>query len=156
MIEFKTKIVFDPPNVTKKHEAQSSWKKVVLCETNCDMHIYYAWFLMKRFNLILNRPLRKPHVTIVNDKITDYELYKQAKNMFNGKELTFKFDPEEIRTNGEHWWIKIYSEDVENIRAVMGLRPKPYFNLHLTIGHANEKYIDHSKYILNQILRFNL
>lgn len=156
MLEFKTKIIFDPKNITRKHEKQSSWKKVVICETDCDMHLYYAWFLNKRFNLILNRPLRKPHVTIVNDKIDDLELYKQAKKLFNGKELTFKYDPAEIRTNCEHWWIKVYSDDVANIRSVMGLTPTPYFNLHLTIGHANEKNIEHSEYILRQIMFFNL
>lgn len=156
MLEFKTKIVFDPPHVTKKHVAQSSWKYTVMCETNDDMHLYYAWFLNKRFNLPLNRPLRNPHVTIVNEKIQDMELYKMAKKLFNGKEITFKFDPAEIRTDTKHWWIRVQSDDVANIRTVMGLPPKPFFGLHLTIGMANEKNIEHSKYIHEQILRFNL
>ena len=43
MIEFKTKIVFDPPHVTKKHHAQSSWKYTVMCVTDDDMHLYYEW-----------------------------------------------------------------------------------------------------------------
>jgi hypothetical protein len=157
MIEFKTRIVFDPPNITKKHKSQSSWKKIVICETNCDMHLYYAWFLKTRFNLILNRPLRNPHVTIVNDKIDDLEHYNLVKTMFHNKELTFKYDPAEIRSNGEHWWIKIYSDDIENIRSVMGLTLKPYFNLHLTIGYVTEGIrLEHSKYILETITTYNL
>ena len=156
MLELKTKIIFDPIDLTKKHKSQSSWKRVVTCQTDCDIHEYYAWFLNARFNLKLNKPIRKAHVTIVNDKIHDYELYKMAKQLFHNKEITFKYDPSEIRTNGEHWWIKVYSDDVANIRTVMGLNPKPFFNLHLTIGYANEKNIMHSEYILETILRYDL
>lgn len=159
MLELKTKIVFDPKDITKKHFKQKSWKRVVICETSCDIHEYYAWFLKKRFNLVLNKPLRKAHITIINDKIETEEekrFYEYGKELFNGKELIFKFKPSEIRTNGEHWWLKVYSDDVANIRTVMGLTPNPYFNLHLTLGHANEKYIAHSEYILETILRYNL
>lgn len=156
MLELKTKIIFDPVDLTRKHKSQSSWKRVVTCQTDCDIHEYYAWFLNKRFNLKLNKPIRKAHITIVNDRIQDVELYDMAKKLFHKKELIFKFDPSEIRTNGEHWWLKIYCDDVANIRTVMGLSPKPYFNLHLTLGYANEKNIDHSKYILETIERYEL
>lgn len=156
MLELKTKIIFDPVELTKKHKSQSSWKRVVTCQTDCDIHEYYAWFLNARFNLKLNKPIRKAHVTIVNDKIHDHELYKMAKQLFHGKEITFKYDPAEIRTNGEHFWIKVYSDDVANIRTVMGLSPNPYFNLHLTIGYANEKNIQHAHYIHEIILKYNL
>ena len=44
MLELKTKIIFDPVDLTKKHKSQSSWKRVVTCQTDCDIHEYYAWF----------------------------------------------------------------------------------------------------------------
>lgn len=155
MFELKTKIVFDPVEITKKHKDQASWKNVVICETDCNMHEYYSWLLRKRFNLSLNKPLRKPHITIVNDiiKSGDKEAYKQMKQLLNGTELTFKYDPREIRTNGKHWWIRASCDDVANIRTVLGLKPKPTFGLHLTIGLANEKNIDHSHYILNEVIQ---
>lgn len=157
MLELKTKIIFDPIDLTNKHKSQSKWKRVVTCQTDCDIHEYYAWFLNKRFNLKLNKPIRKAHITIVNDKIADYDLYKMAKELFHKKELVFKFDPAEIRTNGEHFWIKMYCDDVANIRMVMGLEPKPFFNLHLTIGYAAEGIrLEHAKYIHQTILRYNL
>ncbi len=156
MLEIKTKILFDPIDRTKKHKDQSSWKKTVICVTGCDIDLYYAWFLKTRFNLVLNKPLRGAHITIVNDRVKDIELYNEAKKFLNGKELTFKYDPNEIRSNGEEWWIKIYSDDVENIRTSMGLPAKCFYNLHLTIGSANEKNLYHSKYILDTIIRHNL
>ena len=156
MLELKTKIIFDPKDLTKKHVSQGSWLKVSICQTECDIHEYYAWFLNTRFNLKLNKPIRKAHITIIKDKIPDIELYKQAKQMFDGKEVVFKYDPNEIRTNGKHWWLKVYSDDVKNIRTILGLTPEPKHPFHLTIGYANEKYIDHSKYILETITRYDL
>lgn len=156
MLELKTKILFDPVDLTKKHKLQSSWKRTVVCTTSCDLHAYYAWFLKSRFNLKLNPPIRGTHITIVNDKIVDHKLYEECKKFFNGKEITFKYDPSEIRTNGEDWWIKVYSDDVENIRSCIGLPSKYFYNLHLTIGTANEKNLFHSQYILDTILRYNV
>ncbi len=76
MFEIKGKIVFDPINVTKKHNAQSAWKKVAIVKFDCDLYEYYSWFLKKRFNLFLNKPLRGTHLTFIND-IVDDEIYLQ-------------------------------------------------------------------------------
>lgn len=153
MLEIKTKIIFDPPNKTNKHNKQADWKNVVICQIDDDMDIYYSWFLFKRFGLVLNRSIRKAHITIINDKKSemDINLYEKAKDTFNGKELTFKFDPSEIRSNGKHWWIKVYSDEADIIRNVVGLG-KSYYPYHLTLGHANERNIENSKNILKAIL----
>jgi len=157
MFELKTKIVFDPKELTTKHKKQAAWKNVVICETKCNMHEYYAWIIQKRFNLILNKPIRNPHITIINDIVNDKYAYEELKKLLNGKELIFKYDPTLIRTNGKHWWIKAECDDVANIRTIVGLNPKPTFGLHITIGLANEKNIDHSNYILKEVInRFNI
>lgn len=156
MIELHTRIHFDPKDLTRKHEKQRSWKRVVLCQTNCDIDKYYAWFINKRFNLKLNLPLRGAHITIVNDKMPDIKIFEQMRELLDNKPLVFKFDPSEIRTNGLHWWVRVYCDDVANIRNVLGLSPEPYFGLHLTIGSANEKNLAHSKYIHETIIRYNL
>ena len=156
MPEIRTTILFDPPNLSLKQEKQSDWKKTVVCVTDCDIDKYYAWFLEKRFNLVLNRSIRKAHVTIIADRITDRDKYQQAKKIFNGREVVFTYEPDEIRSNGEDWWIKVYSTDIEAIREFAGLERKPFFNLHMTIGYANEKNIAHSEYILRNIMKFNL
>lgn len=157
-MEIKAKILFDPVDRTNKHKKQSSWKNVVICEIDGDIDKYYAWFLEKRFNLVLNRPLRRAHITIVNDRKSemDLDMYEKMKEHFNGKEITFTYEPDEIRSNGKHWWLKVYSEESKAIRKFMGLSENPYQPLHLTIGYCNEKTEYHSKYILRQILKFGL
>lgn len=156
MIELPTRIHFDPKDLTRKHKEQRSWKRVVLCETDCDVEGYYAWFLQKRFNLKLNAPMRGAHITIVNDKVPDIQLFDQMREIFHNKELIFKFDPAEIRTNVRHWWIRVHCDDVANIRTVLGLDAKPHFGLHMTIGMVNDKNLFHSQYIHDTIMRYGL
>jgi hypothetical protein len=61
-------INFDPPDKTKKHMKQSSWKKVAFVVFDDDTCSYYAWFLKKRFNLEILHPVRKPHLTTLLGK----------------------------------------------------------------------------------------
>jgi hypothetical protein len=145
---------FTPEDVTKKNKNQSSWKRVAIIKTDCDMDRYYAWFLKKRFNLELNRNLRGTHVTFISDKM-ERDIFEQASKIFNGKEIDFYIELEP-RSNSEHWWLRVHCPEAESIREAMGLSREPYFGLHLTLGHANEKYIDHSEYILEQCKMFNL
>lgn len=154
MFELKGKILFDPINVTKKHNNQASWKKTAMVKFECDLWDYYAWFLKKRFNLTLNKPLRGTHFTIIND-IVDNDVYQQARDLFNGREITLFYDPKDIRSNGSHWWVKVYSDDAMNIRNVMGLG-KPFYGFHITIGLATHLQEEHSKYIVEQCVKFNL
>jgi hypothetical protein len=155
VIEVTGKIEFEPENVTRKHLKQTSWKRVAMIRTDCDMHLYYAWFLKKRFNLELNKPLRGTHVTFISDRVEDRVHFDQAMELFNGKEIKFYVDPEP-RSNGEHWWLRVYCPDAESIREIAGLERIPFFTFHLTLGHANERNIDHSNYILDQCKRFEL
>lgn len=166
MLELKGKIEFDPVNVTKKHNKQSSWKRVAMVRFNDDIvrdgdglskitSDYYAWFIERRFNIKLNKPLRGTHITIIND-VVDNDIYEQARAIFHNKEITLFYDPTNIRSNGSHWWIKVESNDSINIRTAMGLSPYPYFGLHLTIGLATHLQEVHSKYILRQCKMFNI
>lgn len=145
---------FQPQDVTKKHKSQSSWKRVAIIKTNCDISSYYAWFLKKRFNLELNRTLRGTHISFINDKM-DFQVFQDATKHFHGKPITF-YHELEPQSNGKHWWLNVYSPEAESIREVCGLTRHPYFGFHLTLGLANEKNIAHSEYILQQCKMFNL
>lgn len=166
MLKIESKIHFFPENKTRKHNSQSSWKKTAIAKIDGDIDLYYAWILERRFNLKLNRSIRGAHVTVISDRVDD-KIYNQIGSMFEGKTITFEYDPAEIRTNGEHWWLKVYSMDAENIRSACGLDVKPFFGLHLTIGYAADRIdndgnsmggsnLEHSQYILRTIKQFNI
>lgn len=154
VIKVKGILDFTPEDFTKKHKSQSSWKRVAIIKTDCDIDQYYAWFLKKRFNIELNKNIRGTHITFISDKM-DRDIFNQASKIFNGKEIDF-FMEIEPRSNGKHWWLRVHCPEAESIREAMGLTRDPYFGLHLTIGHVNEKNIKHSEYILSQCKRFNL
>ncbi len=157
-------IMIDPKDVTKKHKGQSSWKKMGLIMFSGEICEYYAWFLEKRFNIVLNQPLRGPHISFINDSVGDiakglgitekeaHEEWEIFKNIYHNQtiDVILTVSP---RSDGKHWWLNILEEDrgvIHDIRMKLGL-PRPYFGLHLSLGFANEKNIEHSEYILRLI-----
>jgi hypothetical protein len=158
------KIVFNPEDKTKKHNRQSTWKKIAMVMFEGDLAEYYAWYIKKRFNLPLNKPLRGAHISFINDdinkmmnngKMTQSQVeakWIQVKTKWNNKVISIDLNPSP-RTNGEHWWLKPFPESCEilnDIRNELSLG-NPYFSYHLSLGYANEKFIDHSNYIHNLI-----
>lgn len=164
-IELIGKIHFEPENKTKKHEKQSSWKKIAMVLFQGEICEYYAWFIAKRYNLVLNKPLRGAHVSLINDSIQDLsqngaktieqveELWKSVKDKWDNKEIkvTLSLNP---RIDDTHIWFNIpeeHREPLQSIRNELGLG-RPFFGLHMTIGYANEKNISHLRY-LNTLIK---
>ena len=154
------KIKFEPENKTKKHNSQSLWKRVAMIHIDGDVTEYYSWFIQKRYNLTLIKPLRGAHISFINDSIKDLSL-NGTKTMEEidktWDEVKIKWDKQIVpivldlcpRTDGKHWWLRMSEDerkDLHGIRAELGLG-KPFWGLHMTLGYANEKNIDHSNYI---------
>ena len=164
LIKYTGKIHIDPEDFTNKHKVQKSWKKVSMIMFEGEMCEYYSWFISRRYNLTLNKPLRGAHISFINDSIKDLRqddtksledvelMWKQFKNKYDDVDIEIELDVD-ARSNGEHWWLKP-SEDskikLQNLRTELGLG-NPYWNFHLSIGHANEKNIAHSEYIVRMI-----
>lgn len=156
-IKLKGRILFDPINKTKKHELQSSWKIIAMIMITGEVSEYYAWFIKKRFNLTLNKPLRGAHISFINDKVTNISgstheekiaMWESLKKKYNGKEIEVVLNVD-VRTNGKHWWLNIPEEDrveIHSIRNEIGLG-RPNFGLHMSLGYASERQLEHSNYI---------
>lgn len=124
-----------------------------------DITEYYSWYLQKRFNLTLNKPLRRAHISFINDSHRDFsksgktpkeldQLWDEAKARWDGKVIPVMLDLN-VRTDGKTWWLNVhpeYRDLLHGIRAEVGLG-RPYFGLHMSVGYANEKHIAHSQYI---------
>ena len=65
------KLGFEPEDKTKKHREQASWKKIAMVYFDGDVSEYYAWFIKKRYNLELVRPIRGAHISFINDSLRD-------------------------------------------------------------------------------------
>jgi len=154
------KIGFEPENRTNKHRAQASWKKVAMVFIDGDICEYYAWFLQKRYNIVLNKPLRGGHISFINDSMRDFrqngtvsdadiELkWEATKKKWNGQIIPIVLDVSP-KTDDRSWWLNVPNDErvlLHDIRAELGLG-RPYFGIHMSIGYANERNIEHSTYI---------
>lgn len=164
-IKVKGRIRFDPPDKTNKHRNQATWKKVAYLEIGGDIGGFYRWMVKKRYNLILASPLRKPHITFINDatnEIGGEKAWEKLKKRWNGKVVEVELDllP---KTDDINWWLTVVEESrkpLHDIRNEVGLG-RPYWGLHMTIGIAGISYdevekgseriardnIAHSKYL---------
>jgi len=159
-IKIKGKIKFDPEDKTKKHSKQGSWKKVAMILFDGDIAEYYAWFINKRYNIPLNRPLRGAHITFINDRESDMNgKWNEVKESWDGKEIevVLNIDPRTDSSDDKskgHWWLNIPEEnrrELHDLRAELGLG-RPHWGLHMALGYANDKNIMHSKYIHRLII----
>ena len=74
---------------------------------------YYGWFIKKRYNLTLNKPLRGSHVSFINDSMRDLSqngektveeveaLWEAVKQKWDGKQIPIVLDLNP-KTNDEH------------------------------------------------------
>lgn len=155
-------IKFAPRDMTKKHEKQAHWKRVAMVMFHCDMADYYAWFIKKRYSIVLQTPLRGAHVTFINDSVQNMnDQWENVKAKWDGKQVGIQIGTE-VRTDAEYWWLNLLpNETLTSIRTELGLGP-PYFKYHMTIGtalncrtdpsddnviKAMEMYEEQSKYI---------
>lgn len=168
LITYRGKIHFDPENITKKHLHQADWKRMALIMFDGDLAEYYAWFIFKRYNLKLNKPLRGAHVSFINDSMRDIKkgLNTDSDDVANKvwNDVRRKWDNKEIdvvlnldaRSDYKHWWLIVdhaYREPIHAIRKELGLG-RPFFGLHMSIGYANDKNLQHSEYIVRSATRF--
>lgn len=150
-------IEFEIPNKTKKHHAQSEWKRVAMIKFSGEDCEYYAWFINRRYSIKLCKPIRNAHITFINDKLNDIAGETQGEKLINWDTIKNKYNKKRVsvtlsvdpRTNGVFWWLNIPHEnrgEIQSIRDELGLG-KPYFGLHMTIGRANHLELEQSEYI---------
>jgi hypothetical protein len=155
------KINFEPEDKTKKHVNQASWKKIAMVLIDGDITEYYAWFIQKRYNLMLNKPLRGGHISFINDSMRDLtqngkiseaealNIWEEVKKKWNGKKIDIVLDLDP-KTDDRTWWLNIPHDEREGLQAIrseLGLG-RPYFGMHMSIGRARDGVMeDHSKYL---------
>lgn len=90
-------------------------------------HIYQTLYWKK-----LQTAMWGAHASIVRgEKPKDLDAWKR----FDGKIIEFSYEYEGgFHTNGQHFWIKVWSEEFSEIRKSLGLSEAPRVPYHLSIG----------------------
>ncbi|MFM2394617.1 MAG: virus [Bacteroidota bacterium] len=103
---------------------------------------YYAYLVKKRYWLEkFQKPKHGSHISAIRGEIIEDSLFHQHWKKYHGQVIEFYYSPK-VENNGEHFWLPVYSKDLEQIRIELGLNPVPQFNFHLTIGRLREEDIN--------------
>ena len=76
------------------------------------------------------------------------------KTIITIKIFFFEYDPSP-KTNGKHWWLKIISEELKDMREEMGYPRNGLWGLHLTLGMPVLHQQEHSYYVWENIKKFS-
>lgn len=121
------KVIYSP---SIKNVCDPTW---IIIECEKDIVDYYKWFLSKK-GIKLDGLMWGSHISVVRgekwDKIEDEFKDKWKHN--DGQIIEFYYG--DLVTNGIHWWLEVKSQDLEDIRKELGLKPHPDFGFHITIG----------------------
>lgn len=130
-----------------RHWVEKEWpfevsSKDWLEKAEVESEVQVAWPMTQR-GVKLTKSVWGTHVSVVRgEEPQDKRLWKKYEN----RKIHFEYDPEYLNTNTKHWWIRVFSPELESLRLELGLTPTPMaFNprqnswnpspFHITIGH---------------------
>lgn len=104
-----------------------------------DLDSKEEWPLSVR-NVKVIRSAWGPHISVVRGEEPKNKKYW---GKYQGERVEFSYDPRYINTNGKHWWFRIKSDRLLEIRRELGISPYPIYwskgqkrnlHFHLTLG----------------------
>jgi len=138
MFKAKGTLIYDPRSDASKFT--SWWAKLDVPRSVVQ---YYQYWVKRELGIHLNTPIWKAHITVMRGEEPRKQwLWKKYQN----KEIEFSYTPD-IRMSETYAWIPAQSEQLEQIRTELGLRPQPRVPFHITIGNTKnlEKIIKEVK-----------
>lgn len=98
------------------------------------LYSYDHKILNAGYSTKLARPVWGTHISIIrNEKIPNHNLWGLNSN----KLIEFEYDGGVI-DNGEYYWLKVYCNELSNLREKYGLSKYPKFGFHLTVGRTTQ------------------
>lgn len=93
----------------------------------------YIDILQEEHTKILNVPAWGPHVTVVRGEPSQNWGHRAAER------ISFKVETTPVRRiqrrakRKAYWWLPVASQELQDLRTYLGLRPRPYPDFHLTL-----------------------
>lgn len=122
------KLNFDPGIGTKKHEP---WWLILKCDQG--IVDYYEWLLRKNWITVNKNTFWGSHISVIKGE------EPKNKNEWNKDfgEIEFYYSNIIRMDNNRHAWIDCYSEQLADIRAILGVGKEIKMSYHLTIGNIH-------------------
>jgi hypothetical protein len=139
-------VLIKSEGVLRYHRGEQGSYKLELRICN-GIGMFYRSLIPKWYTV--RRQKYDQHISVVRKEVPkNLELWGK----YEGERVEFYYDPEDICTDGNYWWINCYSLRLEEIRRELGLKPKwslrepprPFgATFHTTIG--NQKELPHEQ-----------
>jgi hypothetical protein len=105
--------------------------------------------------LKIQRPAWGAHISVIRGEtpLTEdpYQTWSTFKDQYDGQEIMFDYELQP-KTNGRHWWLKIFAPELNTLRSAMGYPAHGLFGLHLTLGIPTPSTMDYSFQIWKEYL----
>lgn len=128
---------YSPKLLGRPERVSDKWWLVLDCDP--EIGRYYrllyrnAWFNgCHRGVYKCGRPAWKEHVTVIRDEEPPDEK-KQLWELRAGEEIEFQYEAK-LCTGPIYIWLRVWSNDLDDIRETLGLPRQPAVPYHLTIG----------------------
>jgi hypothetical protein len=115
---------------------------------NADLSIvdYYLHWIKKNYWLDkVQKPKHGSHISVIRGEIIEDSLFYQHWKKYHSNKIEFEYS-NDITNNGEHFWLPVYSKELEKIRTELGLPKTPEYNFHLTIGRLVAEDVNNKLY----------
>lgn len=87
-------------------------------------------------------------------KLEELANWENIKKKYHKKEIEFEYEISP-KTDGKHWWLRVISDELKEIREDCGYHRNGFWGLHLTLGIPHPTHVEHSIYIWNNYKKFN-
>lgn len=113
----------------------------LIVEVDSELSNYYRAFIPPSIGI--NKPMFPPHISVVRNEMPSN---LKAWNKYPDRFIIFEYEPE-IYNDELYYWLNVYSKDLEEIRAELGLPPTSEITrspdgrhkFHITIGNLKNK-----------------
>lgn len=112
----------------------SKWWMVLWCDQEIVKYHRHLFFLDNHKCQNLQSPAWDAHITVIRDEEPS-EDYQHLWRLRQDQICTFEYNFE-AETNGDYWWLTVYSDQLLDIREELGLKRNPEYPLHLSFGKA--------------------
>ena len=130
-ITIKARLIYDPSDVgVATRKGQQPWWAAAMLPNN--LTAFYRHLIFLQTGETLTAPMWRSHVSTIRG---EEPRNKVAWRKFHGREVTIQYFPERAMQNDKYVWFAVESEELEEVRAELGLRRTPRTPFHLTIGN---------------------
>ncbi len=163
----KGRIIYDPAPVNGNGGKIDPWCVAIILDANSrELVRYMQYWTKKDHGIVLNDVEYGAHIMLVNKEKPrigfegNWKKYHNKLVEFSYSTILHSNENPQIRKTGKeippghYWWLPVFDcPEIQEVRESLGLSPKPFWSLHLTIGTAHPKFAGFAEDVIRKKFR---